>query len=30
MVLDGDVLAYQTPESALEVVGTAVASGGEA
>lgn len=30
MVLDGDVLAYQTSESALEVVGTAVASGGEA
>ena len=29
MVLDGDVLAHQTPESALEVVGTAVASGGE-
>ena len=30
MVLDGDVLAHQTPESALEVVGAAVASGGEA
>ena len=30
MVLDGEVLAHQTPESALEVVGTAVASGGEA
>jgi hypothetical protein len=29
MVLDGDVLAHQTPQSALEVVGTAVASGGE-
>ena len=30
MVLDGDVLAHPTPESALEVVGAAVASGGEA
>ena len=30
MVLDGEVLAHQSPESALEVVGTAVASGGEA
>jgi len=30
MVLDGEVLAHQTPESALEVVGAAVASGGEA
>ena len=30
MVVDGAVLAHQTPESALEVVGAAVASGGEA
>ena len=30
MVLDGEVLAHQTPESALEIVGAAVASGGEA
>ena len=30
MVLDGEVLAHQTPESALVVVGAAVASGGEA
>ena len=30
MVLDGEVLAHQSPESALEVVGTAVASGGKA
>jgi len=28
MVLDGKVLAHQSPESALELVGTAVASGG--
>ena len=28
MVLDGEVLAHQSPESALELVGTAVASGG--
>ena len=30
MVLDGEVLAHQSPESALELVGTAVASGGTA
>ena len=29
MVFDGEVLAHQTPESALELVGTAVASEGE-
>ncbi len=29
LVLDGDVLAHQTPDSALEAVGAAIASGGE-
>jgi bidirectional [NiFe] hydrogenase diaphorase subunit len=30
LVVDGEVLAHQTPETALEVVGTALATGGDA
>ncbi len=30
LVVDGEVLAHQTPESALEVVGAALATGGDA